>query len=60
MRVFWYHYNKNASRRLKKPQITVHYKQTCHLVDNIIVDVPTFGHLRNDQPRFVIKGILLS
>jgi hypothetical protein len=55
-RVFWFHYNKPASSSAGKPKITVHYKGVCHLCDNIVVNVPTHGHLRKNQPRFVIKG----
>jgi len=55
-RVFWFHYNKPKSLVEKKPQITVHYKGVCHIVDNIVCQAPTFGHLRKEQPRFVIKG----
>lgn len=55
-KVFWYHYNKPASAKSGKPQITVHYNKVCHIVDNIICSVPTFGHLRKEQPKFVIKG----
>ena len=56
MSVFWFHYNKPASAKAGKPQITVHYKGACHIVDNLDCKVPTAGHLRNSQPRFVIKG----
>lgn len=56
MKTFWFHYNKPASKKEGKPKITVHYAGKCHLVDNIVCDVPTFGHLRNEQPHFVIKG----
>lgn len=55
--VFWFHYNKRLSKIAGKPQITVHYRKTCHYVDNIVLQVPTAGHLRlGEQPNFVIKG----
>jgi len=53
---FFFHYNKPESKKVGKPQITVHYKGVCHLCDNIIVNVPTFGCLRKNQPMFIIKG----
>ena len=53
---FWYHYNKPASQKANKPRITVHYKNCCHIVDNIVCKVNTMGHIRKTQPRFVIKG----
>jgi hypothetical protein len=54
--VFWFHYNKPATAKAGKPQITVHYRNKCHIVDNLVCNVPTRGHLKKDQPRFVIKG----
>lgn len=54
--VFWFHYNKPVSSKANKPQITVHYRNTCYICDNIICNVSTYGHLKNQQPRFVIKG----
>lgn len=56
MRAFWFHYNKPASRSVGKPQITVHYKGECLVVDNLICNVPTAGRLRNSQPYWVIAG----
>jgi hypothetical protein len=55
-RVFWFHYNKPASNSAKKPQITVHYKGACHVVDNVVCNVKTEGRIRNSQPRWVIAG----
>lgn len=55
-RVFWFHYNKPASAQAKEPRITVHYDNKCYIVKNIMVEVPTHGHLRKSQPFFVIKG----
>jgi hypothetical protein len=56
MRTFFFHYNKPASLKTGKQQITVHYKGCCHIVDNIECEVPTKGRLRKTQPRFVIAG----
>lgn len=58
--IFWFHYNKQQSKKHGKPIMTLHYKKTCHYVENVIINVPTWGHLRNDQPRFVIKGAATS
>ena len=55
-KIFWFHYNKPVSLKNGKPQITIHHNNTCHIVDNIVCNVPTYGHLRKEQPRFVIKG----
>ncbi|MFD3001425.1 hypothetical protein ACFS7Z_13720 [Pontibacter toksunensis] len=53
---FWYHYNKPASQKARKPKISVHYDKKCHIVDSIVCNVPTAGHQRNTQPHFVVKG----
>lgn len=55
-RVFNFHFNKPASNKAGKPQITVHYKGICHIVNNIEVFVTTYGHINKTQPRFVMKG----
>lgn len=56
MYTFFFHYNKPASQRAGKPQISVHYKNKCHIVDNIICKTPIAGKLNKRQPRFVVKG----
>lgn len=55
-RLFFFHYNKPASQRAKKPQISVHWRGACHIVDNIDVRVRCFGRIRNRQPYFVMVG----
>ena len=54
--VFWLHYNQPESRKRKKPMMTVHYRNKCHFVENIMCETITFGHLKEEQPRWVIKG----
>jgi len=56
-RVFFYHYNKPASRSAKKPQISVHWKGVCHIVDNVCVSAFSKGHVNKRQPYFVMKGV---
>ncbi len=53
---FFFHYNKPASTRAGKPQVTVHFRGACHILDNVLINVPTYGKLREKQPRFVIAG----
>ena len=53
---FWFHYNKPASRKRGKPQITVHWRGKCLTVDNLKCEVPTEGHIQNQQPLFVVRG----
>jgi len=55
-RSFWFHYNKPESRKVGKPQITVHYMGACHIVDNLKCNVPIAGKLRKTQPFWVIAG----
>lgn len=55
-RRFSFHYNKPASLRQNKNVLTVHWKNTCHLVNNISCDVPTETHHQKKQPRCVIRG----
>lgn len=56
MKTFWFHYNKPASKKAGKPQITIHYDGKCHIVDNIAISRKTHGHIRKIQPYFVMKG----
>jgi hypothetical protein len=55
-RIFWFHYNKPESSKQNKPQITLHYKKQCIILDNIIYNVPTWGHINKSQPKFVVRG----
>lgn len=55
-RSFFFHYNKPASQKVKKPQVTIHYNKTCYIVDNIECNVKTHGRIRNVQPKFVMCG----
>lgn len=54
--IFWFHYNKHKSVKAKKPQITLHYKNTCIILDNIVCNVKTRGKINKTQPFFVISG----
>lgn len=56
VRVFWFHYNKPESKRAGKPKLTLHYNGICHIVDKLIIKVPTYSFNRNRQPFCVIKG----
>ena len=54
--IFFYHYNKPASQKAGKPQLTLHFRKSCYLVDGIVCSIKTWSHNRNRQPRLVIKG----
>jgi len=53
---FFFHYNKPQSKKVGKPQLSLHYKNICHIVDNIECFVPTTGRIRKSQPYFVMTG----
>ena len=54
--VFFFHYNKPLSKKAGKPIITLHFKNKCYMVENIVCNASTYGHLNKSQPFFVIKG----
>lgn len=55
-RIFFFHYNKPLSQKAGKPIISIHYKNQCMFVENVVCQVPTWGHISKAQPRFVVKG----
>ena len=56
MKTFFFHYNKPASQKAKRAQISVHFNKTCYIVDNIICSRPTFGKINERAPKFIMKG----
>lgn len=54
--VFYLHYNQPESNKKRKPQMTVHYRDVCYYVDNIICNTISFGYNKNSQPMWVMKG----
>jgi|LauGreDrversion2_6_1035139.scaffolds.fasta_scaffold122493_1 dihydroneopterin aldolase len=57
MKTRWFmHYNKPESRRKGHAVMTLHYKDVCHLVRNVVVNTPCESHERTNQPRCVIRG----
>lgn len=56
MYIFYFHYNKPASLKAGKSQLSVHFRNTCYVVDGIDCKVPTYSYNRKTQPRCVIKG----
>lgn len=53
---FFFHFNKPASQREGKVQVSVHYKDTCHIVDNVECKVHCEGRISKRQPRFAMRG----
>ncbi len=56
LKSFFFHYNKPASMKAGKVQISLHYDKVCHILDNLICYVTTTGRVRKGQPRFVMTG----
>lgn len=54
--MFHFHYNKPASLKFKSPKISLHFNNTCYIIDKLVCKVPTFSHNQKRQPRLVIKG----
>lgn len=53
---FFFHYNKPASLKAGKVQISLHCHGQCRLVDNVTCYVTTQGRIRNTSPKFVMAG----
>lgn len=53
---FFYHYNKPASRAAGRPQLSIHYRGQCYIVDEVQCAVPTRSRVRATQPHIVICG----
>jgi hypothetical protein len=49
-RVFWFHYRK------KDGKMTIHYKNECIIVDEIICHVPCRSKRNKRQPKLVMSG----
>lgn len=56
MRAFWFHYNKPASKKAGKPQLSLHYNKTCYIVDSLNINVRTESYNRTKQPHCIIRG----
>ena len=54
--VVWFHYNKPYSIKHGVDMWTVHYRNSCHIVEQIICNIPTFSKNNKNQPRVVMKG----
>ena len=54
--MFFFHYNKPESLRQKKNILTVHQGKVCHLVTDIVCNVPIQTSHRKTQPRCILKG----
>lgn len=55
-RVFFFHYNKPASRAAGETRLSVHQSGRCHIVQAIDCRVPVRSRNRPAQPRCVLTG----
>lgn len=53
---FFFHYNKPATKKAGKPVVSLHYKNQCILIENLICNVPIQSRVRERQPRLVMVG----
>lgn len=54
---FFFHYNKPLSKQRGKPQVSVHYRNQCAIVDNVVLNgVNIRGRIRKRQPYYVLCG----
>jgi len=54
--VFYLHYNKTASNKNRKPQITVHYRNVKYTVNNIHCNTVIFSVVKEYEPKCILKG----
>lgn len=47
---FFYHYYK------QKGKMSVHFKKSCTVVDDVICNVPCETKWKNTQPRLIMQG----
>jgi hypothetical protein len=53
---FYFHYNKPASLKAGRTQLSVHFRDTCYIIDGIHCSVPIQSKNRKIQPRCVMVG----
>ena len=56
MKTFGFHYNKPASKKAGKTQLTLYYNKVCYIVDSLNINVPTASYNRTKQPHCIIRG----
>lgn len=53
---FYYHFNKPMTKKNGDVIWSVHFKQKCYFVKNIVCMVPTATKQNKTQPRGVVRG----
>jgi hypothetical protein len=55
-RSFFFHYNKPASKSAGRPKLSVHFRDTCYIVDKVVCHVGVESKNNKRQPHCVMKG----
>ena len=54
---FFFHYNKPASLTSGEPTISLHFKNKCHMIQELYCEVSTHSRInKNNSPHFVMAG----
>jgi hypothetical protein len=53
---FFFHFNRPASLKAGTPKLSIHWNNSCRIVDKIICNVPTESRINKRQPRVVMIG----
>ena len=57
---FFFHYNKPASTKKKMVQWSIHFRNRCYVVNQIICKRPVQSKVNKRQPVAVMKGTAKS
>ena len=53
---FFFHFNKPESKKQGRNVLTVHWKNKCVPVNEVVCLVPIETHARSSQPHCVVRG----
>lgn len=54
--VFFFHYNKPASKLAGSPKLSIHWRKLCSIVDEVVCNVPCNSKNNKRQPHCVMVG----
>jgi hypothetical protein len=53
---FFFHFNRPASQKAGTPKMSVHWDNSCQIVDKVVCAAPTQSKINKHQPRVVMQG----
>ncbi|MEK6881654.1 MAG: hypothetical protein AABY22_18690 [Nanoarchaeota archaeon] len=53
---FYFHFNKPLSKKVGRPQLSIHFQNKCCIVDKITCFVDTESKNNSRQPHCVMRG----